>query len=125
MKLIAGSLIGAVIAATLSVSTVSAGDAALGAKVFRKCKACHSMEAGKRMIGPSLNGVFGRKAGAVEGYKYSKNMKALDVVWDDASMTDFLKAPRKYVKGTKMAFAGLRKPADIDNLIAYLKANGS
>lgn len=124
MKLIAGSLLSAVLAVTVSMSSATAADAAKGAKVFRKCKACHSMEAGKRMIGPSLNGVFGRKAGGTEGFRYSKNMAALDVVWDDTSMAEFLKAPRKYVKGTKMAFAGLRKPADIENLLAYLKENG-
>tara|TARA_R110002096_G_scaffold15567_1_gene54079 strand:+ start:28 stop:405 length:378 start_codon:yes stop_codon:yes gene_type:complete len=124
MKLIAGSLVSAILAITVSVSSATAADAAKGAKVFRKCKACHSMEAGKRMIGPSLNGVFGRKAGTTEGFKYSKNMAALNVVWDDAAMSEFLQAPRKYVKGTKMAFAGLRKPADIENLLAYLKENG-
>lgn len=124
MKLFAGSLVAAVIASTLSLSAASAADVKKGERVFRKCKACHSMEAGKRMIGPSLNGVFGRKAGGVEGYKYSKGMVALGVDWTDETMTEYLKAPRKYVKGTKMAFAGLRKPDDIVNLIAYLKANG-
>lgn len=124
MKVTAGSLAAAALAAVFSVSAVSAADVEKGAKVFRKCKACHSMEAGKRMIGPSLNGIFGRQAGSVEGYKYSKNMAALGVAWDDATMTEYLRAPRKYVKGTKMAFAGLRKPADIENLLAYLKANG-
>lgn len=124
MKLITGSLAGVMLASTMSLSGVSAADAAKGAKVFRKCKACHSLEAGKRMIGPSLNSIMGRKAATIDGFKYSKGMAALDVVWDDASMTEFLKAPRKYVKGTKMAFAGLRKPADIEDLLAYLKENG-
>lgn len=101
-----------------------AADAALGEKVFRKCKACHSLEAGKRMMGPSMAGVFGRKAGSVEGYKYSKGMLAYGKVWNDETMTAYLKAPRKVVRGTRMAFAGLRKPADIENLLAYLKENG-
>lgn len=125
MKSILGTLVGTALAAAVFFTAgASAADAAKGAKVFRKCKACHSMEAGKRMIGPSMHGIMGRQAGTVEGYKYSKGMAALDVVWDEASLTEFLKAPRKYVKGTKMAFAGLRKPADIENLLAYLKENG-
>lgn len=114
----------AVIASTVSLSAATAGDAKKGERVYRKCKACHSMEAGKRMIGPSLNGIFGRQAGSVEGYKYSKNMKTLGVAWDDATLTEYLKAPRKYVKGTKMAFAGLRKPKDIEDLLAYMRENG-
>lgn len=111
--------------AALSFTAPSvAGDAALGEKVFRKCKACHSLEAGKRMIGPTLAGVFGRVAGGVEGFKYSKGMQAYGQVWNDETMAVYLEAPRKVVKGTKMAFAGLRNPADIENLLAYLKANG-
>lgn len=123
MKVKSTIILGLLTALSFSAPSTAA-DAALGEKVFRKCKACHSMEAGKRMIGPSLAGVFGRTAGGLEGYKYSKGMLAYGQVWNDDTMAAYLKAPRKVVRGTKMAFAGLRNPADIENLIAYLKANG-
>ena len=118
------TLVLAMLAALGFTAPSLAGDAVLGEKVFRKCKACHSMEAGKRMIGPTLAGVFGRTAGTVEGFKYSKGMIAYGQVWTDETMAEYLKAPRKVVRGTKMAFAGLRKPADTDNLLAYLRENG-
>ncbi len=99
----------------------SDGDAAKGKKVFNKCKACHSLEAGKNKIGPSLNGVFGRAAGAVEGYKYSKAMKESGLTWDEETLEDYLEKPKKFIPGNKMAFAGLRKEKQRDDLIAYLK----
>ncbi|MEC9165965.1 MAG: cytochrome c family protein, partial [Pseudomonadota bacterium] len=68
-----------------------------------------------------LKGIIGRQAASVEGYKYSKAMKASGLVWDDATLAAYLKKPRNFVKGTKMAFAGLRKDKDIANVIAYLK----
>jgi cytochrome c len=111
------------VSASISFSAQAAGDAAKGEKVFRKCKACHSLEAGKKKMGPTLAGIMGRQAGSVEGFRYSKAMKAADIVWNSETVAAFLAAPRKYVKGTKMAFAGLRKPADIENLLAYLEAN--
>lgn len=117
----------AALAAILALTTIggpalAAGDAALGKKVFNKCKACHSLEAGKNKIGPSLAGMFGRKAGNAEGFKkYSKAMTASGVVWDDATVAAFLASPKKMMPGTKMTFAGLKKDADIQNVIAYLK----
>ncbi len=100
-----------------------AADAAKGEKVFKKCKACHSLEAGKNKVGPSLHGVIDREAGAVEGYKYSKAMMAAGVTWDDASLDAYLTKPKDFVKGTKMAFPGLKKEADREDVIAYLKEN--
>lgn len=100
------------------------GDAAAGAKVFKKCKACHSLEEGKKKVGPSLFGVTGRAAGTVEGYKYSKAMLASGLTWDDETLETFLTKPKALVAKTKMSFAGLKKEGDIENLIAYLKANG-
>lgn len=123
MNLVSKTLLASLMGVMASVSVQAEGDAALGEKVFRKCKACHTLEDGKKLIGPTLAGVFGRKAGAVEGFRYSKAFQKLDVVWDKENMAAFLKAPRKFARGTKMAFAGLRKPADIENLIAYLEAN--
>jgi cytochrome c len=101
-----------------------AGDAAKGTKVFKKCAACHAVgDNAKNKVGPQLNEVFGRTAGSLEGYKYSKAMikaGADGLVWDEASMATYLKKPKAMIKGTKMAFAGLRKEADLDNIIAYL-----
>ena len=99
-----------------------AGDAAAGKKVFKKCKACHYAVKDKNKTGPHLVSLIGREAGTVEDYKYSKAMKSSGIVWDEDTLTAYLRAPKKYLKGTKMAFAGLRKDADIANVIAYLKA---
>ncbi|MEM1419229.1 MAG: c-type cytochrome [Pseudomonadota bacterium] len=98
-----------------------------GKKVFRKCKACHQVGDGaKHRTGPMLNGVFGRSAGTADGFKkYSDAMTtagADGLVWDDATMSEFLAKPKKYVDGTSMAFAGLKKEADIAAVIAYLRS---
>jgi cytochrome c len=105
---------------SVAVAAQASTDMSSGEKVFRKCKSCHSLEEGKKRIGPSLYGVFGRTAGTAEGYKYSSAMTAYGVVWDDASLKTFLESPRTVVKGTKMGFAGLKNPADIDALLSYL-----
>ncbi len=102
-------------------SGAMAQDAAKGKKVFNKCKACHSLQAGKKKIGPDLAKLFGRKAGTVKGFRYSKGMKKSGITWDDKSLDAYLTKPRKFVKGTKMSFPGLKKKADRDNLIAFLK----
>ena len=99
-----------------------AGDAVKGEKVFKKCKACHYVDKEKNKTGPHLVAVLGRAAGSLEGYKYSKAMKASGLVWDEETLAAYLKAPKKYVKGTKMAFAGLKKDKDVADVIAYLKA---
>lgn len=109
------------VALMLASGTASAADAAKGKKVYNKCKACHSMKAGKKKVGPSLHNIIGKSAASMEGYKYSKAMKKSGLTWDEETLTKFLKKPRKFVKGTKMSFAGLKKQKHIDNLIAYLK----
>jgi cytochrome c len=109
---------------SLSSGQVLAQDAAAGEKVFAKCKACHVADTDQNKIGPSLKGVIGRTAGTLEGYKYSPAMVEAGkggMVWDDATLTEYLKAPKAVVKGTKMAFAGLKKDEDLANVIAYLK----
>jgi cytochrome c len=98
------------------------GDADKGKKVFNKCKACHTLEAGKNRVGPSLHGIFGRAAGTAEGFKYSDAMKGSGITWDEDSLETYLKDPKAKVPGTKMVFAGLKKEDDIENLLAYLKA---
>ena len=102
------------------------GDAAKGEKVFAKCKACHENEKGVSKVGPTLKGVVGRKAASIEGYKYSEAMTAKGaegVVWDEATLTTYLADPKAFVPKTKMAFAGLKKPEDVADVIAYLKAH--
>ena len=103
-----------------SAGPAMAGDIEAGAKVFKKCKACHVVDKEKNKTGPHLVNLFGRTAGSLEGYKYSKAMKASGIVWDEETLAGYLRAPKKYVKGTKMAFVGLKKDADIENIIAYI-----
>ena len=114
------------IAAAISVGVrsapaMAAGDAATGAIVFNQCKVCHVAEKGVNRVGPSLWGVVGRKSGSVVGYNYSKANKESGLIWTVAQLDTYLEAPQKVVKGTKMAFAGLKKPEDRANVIAFLK----
>ncbi|WP_066701230.1 c-type cytochrome [Sphingobium amiense] len=101
---------------------VAAGDAAHGKMVFARCAACHSMTPGKKMVGPSLAGIIGRKAGTVEGFTYSPAMKAYGRNWDVKAMDAFLASPKTAIPGTRMIFAGLPNAADRADLIAYLSA---
>lgn len=114
------SLLAAGVIALASHGALAAGDAAKGEKVFRKCKACHALEAGKKKIGPSLAGMFGRKAGMVEGFKYSKAMIESGIVWDETTVDAYLANPKKYIPKNRMAFPGLKKQKDRDDVIAYL-----
>ncbi len=99
-----------------------AQDAAAGEKVFAQCRACHQVgPTAKNAVGPVLNGLFGRKAGTVEGYNYSPANKNSGLVWDEATFTDYIKDPRAKVPGTKMIYAGLKDEQRIEDLIAYLK----
>ncbi len=99
------------------------GDPAKGAKVFKKCKACHAIEAGnKKKQGPNLYGIVGRAAASVEGFKYSKAMRASGLTWDEATLDKYLAKPKKLVPKTRMAFAGLRKESQRKDVIAYLKS---
>ena len=109
---------------TFITNPSQAQDAAAGEKVFTKCKVCHVADQDQNKIGPSLNGVIGRTAGTHPGYTYSQAMIAAGksgVVWDEATLTTYLRDPKAMVKGTKMAFPGLKKDEDIANVIAYLK----
>lgn len=100
------------------------GDATAGAVVFKKCATCHIVDSDTNKVGPSLNGVLGRKAGTHPDFAYSASMKAAGdggLVWDEATLRDYLRNPRVKVKGTKMAFVGLKDDKEITDLIAYLK----
>ena len=100
------------------------GDIASGEKIFKKCAACHSIiKGGKNAIGPALYNVVGRKVGSVEDYKYSKALAAYEKEWTLEELNGYLTKPAKWIKGTKMAFAGLRKEADRASVIKYLNEN--
>ena len=122
MKLISAC---GVVALLFATPVMAAGDAALGEKVFIKCKTCHENEKGVNRVGPTLKGVVGRKTGSVEGFKYSEAMakKGADgQVWDEANLAGYLTDPKTFVPGNKMAFPGIKKPDELANLIEYLKS---
>jgi cytochrome c len=103
------------------VGQASAQDAAAGEKVFVVCKACHQVgDSAKNVVGPVLNGLFGRKAGSVDGYSYSDSNKKSGITWDDATFSEYIKDPKAKVPGTKMAFAGVKDEQKIKDLTAYL-----
>ncbi len=113
----------AIVAASLFSPAAAAADATAGKKAFRLCAACHALD-GKNRVGPHLDGVVDRPVASVEGFRYSKAMVAFGEdgkVWDEQHLAEYLAAPRTTVKGTTMAFAGVKKPEDIANLIEFLK----
>ncbi|MCR9255921.1 MAG: cytochrome c family protein [Alphaproteobacteria bacterium] len=122
------------LAALATAATVVAGPAAFaadpdaGKKVFRQCRACHVVDKEQNRVGPHLVGIIGRTAGAVDGFKYSKAMKGAGedgLAWTKENIAAYLKDPKGFVKGNRMAFRGLKKDADVENVIAYLEAAGS
>lgn len=116
-----------ILAASLMVpagAALAEGDAVAGAKVFKQCQACHTATEPQNKVGPSLMGVVGRPVASVADYKYSPAMTKFGEgkVWSEEELAAYLPKPKDLVPGTKMAFAGLKKPEDIANVIAYLKA---
>jgi cytochrome c len=97
----------------------SAADASHGKELFLACAACHSEK--PDAIGPNLKGVFGRKSAALDDFRYSNPMKRANLVWDAATLRDYLIDPQAKVKGNRMPFGGVTSPAEADDLVAYLE----
>jgi len=116
-------LVASILGASAHVS--AAGDAARGARLFRQCMACHSVQPGEHLTGPSLAHVFGHKAGGSEGFqRYSEALKRSGVTWDEKTLDQWLAGPEKFVPGNAMTFPGVRDAQARQDLIAYLKAAG-
>ena len=119
--------VAAIAVLAMTGAALAEGDAKKGEKVFKKCKACHQVgEKAKNKVGPVLNGIVGRKIASIEDFKYSKAFKKKaeeepDFVWTEENISTYLTKPKKFIKGNKMAFAGLKKEKDRNNVIEYLK----
>ena len=117
IKFIAGAGLVAV-----SATGSFAQDVAAGEKSFNKCRPCHQVgETAKNIVGPKLNGLFGRKSGSIEGYNYSEQNKNSGITWDEAVFAEYIADPKKKIPGTKMVFAGIKNEQEIKDLTAYLK----
>lgn len=110
------------LAAVLSAGAAHAdGDPAAGKRVFARCQSCHQVgEKARNLVGPELNGVIGRTSGTVAGYAYSSALKDAAITWDHDTIAAFVAQPQGVAKGTRMPPSAPLKPADVDNLIAYL-----
>jgi cytochrome c len=115
------SVLAALLTSGALIAPALAADAANGEKVFRRCMACHVVDDVTNRLGPHLGDVYGREAGAVEGFAYSKGLADADFVWDEATLDPWLEDPRGYIPGTKMVLK-LAKPEDRADVIAYLKS---
>ncbi len=131
VRLFGAAFMAAVLGAGLSPAYAdshgSEGDPAKGAKVYRKCKACHELTKERNKVGPHLVKIFNRPVAAVEGFRYSKALKKAGeegMVWNAENLDKWLENPKKFLPGNRMAFAGLKKEADRKNLIAYMKKEG-
>ena len=103
-----------------------AQDAAAGEKVFAKCRTCHQIgPTAKNNVGPMLNGLIGRKTGTVEGYNYSEANKTSGLTWDEATFKEYIVNPQAKIKGTKMAFPGLKNPQEVNDVYAFLAQYGA
>ena len=116
LPVVAAALVGAFITTSARAQDVSAGE-----RSFNKCRACHQVgEGAKNLVGPQLNGLFGRHTGEVEGYSYSTANKGANITWDEAVFAEYIKDPKAKIPGTKMAFAGIKKESEVNDLWAFL-----
>ena len=123
MKSWAGVAVAIVAGLLTTQAFAQAGNAARGERVFnQQCKTCHSLEAdGSSVTGPSLHGVFGRKAGTAKGFEFSEAMIKSGIVWDEATLAEYNRDPKARVPDTKMMFNGVKQPGQLADLVAYLK----
>ena len=121
MRIRSRSLVALVALALTSSAALAEGDAAAGEKVYKKCKTCHVIDAEKNKVGPHLVGIFGRTAGAADGFRYSDAMMESGITWDEETIAAYLADPKGYIEGNKMAFTGLKKEDQIADVIAYMK----
>ena len=111
----------AVVTSLIAASSAPAQDIAAGKTSFNKCLACHAIgEGAKNKVGPELNGLDGRKSGTAEGYSYSDANKNSGLTWDEATFKEYIKDPKAKIPGTKMAFAGIKKESEVNDLWAFL-----
>jgi len=123
MRLIASATLLALAAA--AASPASAQDVSAGERSFNKCRACHQIgEGAKNLVGPQLNGLFGRHTGEAEGYSYSTANKGAGITWDEVVFAEYIKDPKAKIPGTKMVFAGIKNDKEIADLTAFLKQFG-
>jgi cytochrome c len=106
---------------TIAAGSGMAADVEAGKTAFKKCALCHTAEAGKNKIGPSLFGIVGRKSASLENFNYSEAMKKFDHTWDAETLDTYLADPRATVPGTKMIFLGIKEKTERDDVIAYLE----
>ena len=109
------------LSSALSTTAHAEGDAARGEAQFKECAACHKLAAGANDVGPSLHGVFSRKAGELADFRYSPAMKRSDVSWKPETLDKYLADPQAFIPGNRMPYAGMSNAADRANLIAYLQ----
>jgi cytochrome c len=113
------------IAAALAATSANAQDITAGERSWNKCRACHQIgETAKNLVGPQLNGLFGRHSGTVEGYSYSAANKNSGIEWSEEVFAEYIKDPKAKIPGTKMIFAGIKNEQEIKDLTAFLKQFG-
>lgn len=111
------------LAITTAAGAKLSGNPTKGQAVFRQCATCHSLKAGENKVGPSLSKIFGRKAGTVAGFRYSKANQGSGITWTEQEMFNYLENPRRRIPGTTMSFAGIRDAQQRADLIAFIKLN--
>jgi cytochrome c len=107
--------------ATLGASPAAAADVQHGKQLFQACAACHGQDGKGGTLGPDLTGVVGRKAAALDNFRYSNAMQHSNIVWDENNLRAYVADPQAKVKGNRMPFSGVRNPKDADDVVGYLK----
>jgi cytochrome c len=122
MKSWASAAAAIIVGISATQAFAQAGNAARGERVFnQQCKTCHALEEGPSITGPTLHGMFGRKAGTATEFEFSEAMIKSEIVWDDTTLADYLRDPQAKVSGTKMVFNGVKQAGQLADLVAYLK----